>query len=100
MSALAIGSIDIIVKLVNNLNSCSPADRGACLRALVNSQGLIYRELVQNILEETGELLLEWLQVGDIGLTSEEGLRIMASIKKAQGKMDWFEPGNEGTVVI
>ena len=85
------GCLNISIKLVNNLKARTPAERGISLRSLINSQGLIYRELVKDILRETGDSLLEWLEDEDIGLTGEEGLRIMSVIKRSQGKSGWFE---------
>ena len=93
--ALELGNIDVCTKMVKSLDKETPDVKGIYLRTMINSQALLYRELINNILRETGGSILGWLGERDSELGKEERLRIMAVIMRVQQKVGWFEPENE-----
>ena len=63
---------------------------------MINSQSLLYPNLVNKVLKGAGESILKWLDDKSITLGENESLRIRAAIMRINGVKTWFNPTDEG----
>ena len=96
--ALKIGNIEICTEMVKGVANSDSRIKGMYLRTLMTNS-VIYGSLITNILKNSGSLILSWINENvDIELDTDEQSRILATIMKVLGSMDWFDPDNPGQV--
>ena len=97
------------LEIIKALDGCPPHVRASNLRTLVH--GGVYEDVsipsaraswiehgpYEKIFSsDIADLILEWVDNKKTGLGTDEDLRLLATIMKINGNIDWYDPDDKG----
>ena len=82
--------------MVQGMHTWAPEEKALCMRTMINSQAIVYKSQVDDILMGASDQVLRCLKEKETNLPEVDSLRILATIMRNKKEIKWFQAGDAG----